>query len=235
MNKDMKKIGIAALYEDHELKSLFLKYLVWIGIVEFLILGVAWVYQLGINVPFPWKAYFMVAFLAPVAITFLLGVFVTAFNRYVYDHSRPGELPSDFHSSKFSKMVRLMNFLMQLPFLIILLVLGALIGAIYNMSSLISFMGRLGEATLRLIMVGLIGAMVLGTICGIVYMIIQYKLRKQEKEFEYKRQVMERLGVAIVEDKLFVNRHGRLESGGDTAALDSGNSGDIKEIPEKTE
>lgn len=76
----VKRKGVASLFDDYEIKDLFRRYIQLLIVVEVLIFLVCWVYQLGldqvavtgapVDVPFPWKAYFLVAFSAPVALTF---------------------------------------------------------------------------------------------------------------------------------------------------------------------
>ena len=66
--------GIASLFDDFERKELFKKYLFFLGWMEVFIFAACWIYHLGNGTPeqyglvslsFPWKAYFLVAFLAP--------------------------------------------------------------------------------------------------------------------------------------------------------------------------
>ena len=86
--------GIAALFDKEELKDLFIKYLILIGVIEGFIFFVSFISQLGPeNVPFPWKSYFFAAFIIPLTITFLLGVILIGFERYVY-----GSTPTDYSS-----------------------------------------------------------------------------------------------------------------------------------------
>jgi len=86
--------GIAALYDDKERKDLFRKYLYLLGWVELAILLTCWLYQIGDSghdgeSVFPWRLYFVIAFLAPVAVTFLLGIAVVGFNKYFAEPSNP--------------------------------------------------------------------------------------------------------------------------------------------------
>ena len=83
--------GIAALFDDSERKELLRKYLYFLGWVELLILAVCYLYRLGDGVydsfgpveqSFPWKAYFLISFLAPIAISFLIGTVIVGFNKY---------------------------------------------------------------------------------------------------------------------------------------------------------
>ena len=75
--------GIAALFDDFERKELFKKYLIFLGWIEIFIFASCWLYNIGndgydkygpVEAPFPWRAYFLISFLAPVAITFLMGI-----------------------------------------------------------------------------------------------------------------------------------------------------------------
>ncbi|MBC2745372.1 MAG: hypothetical protein HGJ93_20750, partial [Desulfosarcina sp.] len=75
-DKKEKHTGLASLFDGVELKSFFINYLWFIVAVEILIFLVSFLGNLGPDKgPFPWKFYFYVSFITPVAITFLLGVF----------------------------------------------------------------------------------------------------------------------------------------------------------------
>ena len=81
-----KYIGVATLFDNFdniELKR-FVKF--YIGLIFFL----CFLLQLKpINIPFPWKYYFLASFLIPIAIAFLLGVFVAAFNLFIFGNPNP--------------------------------------------------------------------------------------------------------------------------------------------------
>ena len=84
-DKKEKQSGLATLFDGVELKSFFINYLWFIVAVEILIFLVSFLGNLGPNKgPFPWKFYFYVSFVTPVAITFLLGVFILAFNQFIF-------------------------------------------------------------------------------------------------------------------------------------------------------
>lgn len=216
----MSKIkGVAALFDEYEIKDLFRRYVQLLVVIEVLIFLVCWVYQLGIDevavtgkpvdIPFPWKAYFLVSFSAPIAVTFLIGLVVVAFNSFLYGQSGK----AIFKESKeggYGKLAKIANFCFQLPFLLTLLLLGLLIAIIYNMEEIILVLGRFGEATARFLLYGLGAVLVAGTIFAVVRMILNYKLRKKDLEYEYKREVMDRLGIAILDDKTVVDSQGRM-------------------------
>ncbi|NCD25693.1 MAG: hypothetical protein EOL86_08900 [Deltaproteobacteria bacterium] len=215
-----KRKGIASFFDHYEIKDLFKRFVQLLIVVEVLIFLVCWVYQLGIDevavtgkpvdIPFPWRVYFLVAFSAPVAVTFLVGIVVVAFNSFVYGQRGEPIFKEEGLEGAAGKLARIANFCFQLPFLLTLLLLGALIGVAYNMSSIMEYLARFGEAAAKVVLVGLGCVLVAGTIFGVVRMILNYKLRKKDMEYEYKREVMDRLGIAIIDDKTMIDSQGKV-------------------------
>ncbi len=213
-----KRKGIASLFDHYEIKDLFKRFVQLLIVVEVLIFLVCWVYQLGIDevavtgkpvdIPFPWRMYFMVAFSAPVAVTFLVGIVVVAFNSFLYGQRGEPLFKEDGQEGTSGKLARIANFCFQLPFLLTLLLLGVLIGVIYNMSAIMQYLARFGEAAARIVLIGLGCVLVAGTIFGVVRMVLNYKLRKKDMEYEYKREVMDRLGIAIIDEKTMIDSQG---------------------------
>lgn len=215
-----KRKGVASLFDDYEIKDLFRRYIQLLIVVEVLIFLVCWVYQLGIDevavtgkpvdVPFPWRAYFLTSFSAPVAVTFLVGIVVVAFNSFLYGQ-RGGpvfkENPAAGAAGKFAKVA---NFCFQLPFLLTLLLFGIFMGVVYNLGTIMDYLARFGEAAARIVLIGLGCVLVAGTIFGVVRMVLNYKLRKKNMEYDYKREVMERLGIAILDERTMVDSQGKV-------------------------
>lgn len=211
--------GVASLFDEYEIKDLFRRFVQLLIIVEVLIFLVCWVYQLGIDevavtgkpvdIPFPWKIYFLVSFSAPVAVTFLVGIVVVAFNSFLYGQ-RGEPIFKESEDGTASKLVKVANFCFQMPFLLTLLLLGVLIGVVYNMEEILTLLGHFGEAAARFLLIGLGSILVAGTIFGVVRMVLNYKLRKKNMEYEYKREVMERLGIAILDERTVLDSHGRM-------------------------
>jgi hypothetical protein len=241
-NRENVRRGIASLFGENELKSLFKKYLIWMIVIEAFIFFVCWVYQLGIdqfsesgqtNVPFPWRTYFLVAFLAPIMITFLLGIITLAFNKYIYG-TEPGDGLEDADPSKRGKIQNVYASLVQLPFLLSLLLLAGLAGAIYNLDTIMLFLGRFGEASIKIVLIVLGAVGVGGSAYGLIRMVLNYKLRKQTMDYEYKRDVMDRLGVAVLNDKTVITPQGQIIDARATevkALPDGGDSG-FKDLSE---
>ncbi len=213
-----RRKGVASLFDDYEIKDLFRRYIQLLVVVEVLIFLVCWVYQLGIDevavtgkpvdVPFPWKAYFLVSFAAPVALTFLTGIVVVAFNSFLYGQRGQAVFKEDGLEGFAGKLARTANFCFQLPFLLTLLLLGALIGVVYNMGAIMDFLARFGEAASRFLLIGLGCVLAAGTIFGVVRMVLNYKLRKKNMEYDYKREVMDRLGIAILDERTMIDSKG---------------------------
>jgi len=51
---------------------------------------------------------------------------------------------------------------------------------------------------------------VAGTIFGVVRLILNYKLRKKNMEYDYKREVMDRLGIAILDERTMIDSQGQM-------------------------
>ncbi len=124
-----KYIDVATLFDNIELKRFVKFYICLIFFLCFLL-------QLKpINIPFPWKYYFLASFLIPIAITFLLGIFVTAFNLFIFGNPNPQINHTILTENGSGKNKHLNNFklvmscIRQAPFLLglLLLCLGTII------------------------------------------------------------------------------------------------------------
>ena len=216
----VKRKGVATLFDDYEIKDLFRRYIQLLIVVEVLIFLVCWVYQLGldqvavtgkpVDVPFPWKAYFLVSFSAPVAVTFLVGIVVVAFNSFLYGQKGKPVFKDNAADGTPGKLVKAANFCFQLPFLLTLLLLGIFIGVVYNLGAIMEYLARFGEAAAKVVLIGLGCLLVAGTIFGVVRMVLNYKLRKKNMEYEYKREVMDRLGIAILDERTMIDSQGKV-------------------------
>lgn len=204
------------MFDSAELKALFLKFLILIGSVELVIFFLCWLYQLGLNefdrygnvdIPFPWKTFFLLAFLIPVGITFLLGLFITAFNNYMRTADEsivpPGEDKKIRH-----RLVMWWGIFSQAPFLVMLLLLGIVAGMIYKLDAIISLIGSLGAAALTYIILVAAAGLTVMTLLGLIWMVMTYRLKKKSMEYYYKREVMERLGVVFLDDRTLVDADG---------------------------
>ena len=125
-----KYIGVATLFNNIELKRFIKFYIGLIFFLEIIIFFLCFLLQLKpINIPFPWKYYFLASFLIPIAITFLLGIFVTAFNLFIFGNPNPQThstilTENDYEKNKYLNNFNLLvSYIRQAPFLLGLLLL----------------------------------------------------------------------------------------------------------------
>ena len=219
--KKDKHTGLATLFDGVELKSFFVNYLWFIIAVEILIFLVSFLGNLGPEKgPFPWKFYFYVAFITPVAITFLLGVFTLAFNQFIFgstpatsDESGLGAEAEDGRSKLF-QLNLFLNHMRRVPFLPLLFGLVACTVLFYKLDAIFLFIFNAGEkmVTYSLIACGVL--LVAGLIFGIAWIVSNYKLSKKhmEHEYRYRNDVMDKLGFLIMEDDTVIDKNGKLIS-----------------------
>ncbi|MEN6440858.1 MAG: hypothetical protein ABFD97_19980 [Syntrophobacter sp.] len=218
--------GIASLFDDKERKELFRKYLYFLGWVEILILLTCWLYQIGdsgrdpavaAESTFPWRLYFIIAFLAPIAITFLVGVIIVGFNKY-FGEAEPaagsaGEGPGAAHdpgSGRIQQLNRMVTLLQRLPFLALLLLLSVGVAFFYKLDAILTFIGNFGEKSAKIFLVSAGILLVLLSVFALILIILNYRLRKRAMEYQYKSQVADRFGLIILEDNTVLNSQGKL-------------------------
>jgi membrane protein implicated in regulation of membrane protease activity len=213
--------GIAALFDDVERKNLFRKYLRFLCWVELGILLTCWLYQIGdsgreVEPTFPWRLYFLIAFLAPVAITFLVGTVVVGFNKYFSEPDPAGEsrleneTAENLGTGRIQQFVRMVDWVRKLPFLALLLLLGVGAAFFYKLDSIAAIAGSIGEKSAKIVLTTLAVILLLVSIFALVLIILNYRLRKKAMEYQYKTHVAERFGLVILEDNTVLNSSGRL-------------------------
>ena len=209
--------GIASLFDEAQLKTYFVNYLYFVIGVEILIFLISFFSSLGPEKgPFPWKFYFFTAFTIPIAITFLLGVFIFAFNNYLFGRetsSENGENLSTAEMEKKSYLLKMNIYLYhmrQVPFLILMFVL--LIGSLvaYKLDAIILFVLNAGEAVVEYGLIALCIVLVAGVIFSITWMVANYKLKRRhmEHQYRYKNDVMQQLGLLITDDERVISKDG---------------------------
>jgi hypothetical protein len=219
--------GIASLFDDFERKELFKKYLFFLGWIEVLIFGACWIYHLGngghdqygpIDLPFPWRTCFLVAFMAPVAITFLIGIVVVGFNKYFAEVEQPGELsasqriedlPSEGYG-RLEKLNRMVSWVQKLPFLALLLLLAVAVAFFYNIDTILAFVGNVGEKSVKIVLFFAIGLAVIVSLFLLILIVLNFQLRKKSMDYQYRSEVAERFGLIILDDRTVLSSEGKL-------------------------
>jgi hypothetical protein len=219
--------GLSGLFDDSERRDLFKKYLLFLVWLEVLIFVGCWFYQLGtdgydrfgpVDIPFPWKTYFLIAFLAPVAVTFLLGTIIVGFNKYLGSASpredaggqRQEPASYDERTGKIYRLAALVQWVQRLPYLGLLLLLAGTIGLIYNLDVVIGLIGTVGETSIRVFLLSAAVILGLASFFALVFLVLNYKLKKRSMEYRYKSHVAERYGLVILDDNTVINSDGKL-------------------------
>ena len=220
-DKKEKHTGLATLFDGVELKSFFVNYLWFIIAVEILIFLVSFLGNLGPDKgPFPWKFYFYVSFVTPVAITFLLGVFILAFNQFIFGAMQaPGEEgvaggDDEESRSKLFQFNLFLSHMKKVPFLPVLFGLVAFSVLFYKLDSIFLFIFNAGEKVVTYSMIACGVLLVAALLFGIAWIVSNYKLSKKhmEHEYRYRNDVMEKLGFLIMEDDTVIDKNGKLIS-----------------------
>ena len=213
--------GVAALFEKEELKDILRSYLVAIFVIEGFIFFVSFLSQIGPEaVPFPWKSYFFAAFTIPLTITFLLGIIILSFDRYIFGHQDISDEVSDIFQAASETRSRIQKFhaslyvIRQFPFLLGLLSLLVLSVVAYKLNDILVVVGHVGERTAHYLFIGLAVLLAIAVVIGLIWMFLSYNLRKKtlEYEFQYKKEVIEKTGLVLIGADRVMNRDGRVLS-----------------------
>lgn len=209
--------GIASLFDELQLKTYFVNYLYFVIGVEILIFLISFFGSLGPGKGlFPWKFYFFSAFTIPIAITFLLGVFIFAFNNYLFGRETNNENGENLSTAEMEKKSHLLKMniylhhMRQVPFLILMfvLIIGSLVA--YKLDAIILLVLNAGEVVVKYGLIALGIALVAGIIFSITWLVANYKLKRRhmEHQYRYKNDVMQQLGLLITDDERVITKDG---------------------------
>ena len=210
-------VGIAGLFEASQIKKYFINYVYFMIAVEVLILWLTFLGNMGGQ--FPVKFYFLMAFSIPLALTFLLGIFVIAFNKFVFGKNpiEEGLAESDPETAKESLLPKQSIYLQhvwRLPLFVKIALLIAVAILFYKMDAIINFAVSFGEQTARYLMIAA-GAVLAGAfLFSLVWIIASYRLRKKymQYQYQYKKEVMEQLGLLVLNDDTVIDKEGHTVS-----------------------
>ncbi|KIH75679.1 hypothetical protein SAMN05660860_03072 [Geoalkalibacter ferrihydriticus] len=204
--------GLGGLFQGKELKTFFINYLVTVVVVEGLIFFVCFVSGLAATEgQFPWKAYIFASFAAPLALTFIFAVIVLTFNRYLLQAPLRSESQQKSDHSDQGKAGQFLAFTQQMPFLLSLLLLLAACWIGYNMDMIALYLARAGETTARYFLLTFTAVLGAVALCILAWLILNFVLRQKKikQQQQYRREVMERLGLVILDDNTVLDREGR--------------------------
>ncbi len=225
--------GVATLFDHIELKKFVKFYVLMIFVLELLILLFCFLCQLKpINIPFPWKYYFLSSALLPIVLTFMLGLLVTAFNVFIFGNPpdmEPGGIGDRADGEKrryLDKVSVSLHFLKQAPFMLSLLLLGVFVIVIAQLDKILIFLGRIGAQAMDYIFISLGVMLAIGTVFGIMWLVMRYKLDKLHAQYQYKREIMGQLGMIITDDNNVITNAGQILSLPDAIAKAQSKKGD---------
>ncbi len=201
--------GVAALFDANERKDLFRKYFHFLPWIELGVLLTCWLFQLGDSASythpfFPWRTYILLAFLSPVAITFLPGTIMTGFNKY-FGQTQTGEneLRPGTPAPKSGKVVqlgRMADLLGNLPYLGLLLLLGFGVILLYKLDSPGGMLEAIGAKSANVFLIFSGAILLLTASFALMLLIFHDKPRKMAIEYQFRSEVAEKFGLVILSD-----------------------------------
>ncbi len=217
-----KKRTLVDLFSKDEMKNFFIRYIVMIGFVELFIFFISFLSTLEpYPSPFPWREYFYAAFTIPIAVTFLLGIIVIAFNTFYFQESGHFEALkkslNEDASATLSKSKLFLSLSWQFQFLLFLLALGASSLFLFHINDFLALLAHSGEKAFNWLLL-FAGIFVAGAIVfGFLYLWFHYKLHKKRMEYanQFKWELMSRMGMVMLDNRTLIDREGNVISGPD--------------------
>jgi hypothetical protein len=211
--------GFGMSLSDREKKNLLTFLSIGVILVEFAVTIAAVCYGIinsqqlpdgTVQFRFPWIPYAVALILAPVAIMLVVNIIGMGFSRFF-----KGDPAMDEEQLRYmpERLRRLISLARGLPSIILLggiILLGA---ALYYLDAVIQAILRIGdhvEVIAPWVMVGLVAAWCLSYLVRMWFM---YKTRRMQEEYAFRREVLERTGIVIVDGQKHITADGRTIDG----------------------
>lgn len=179
-----------------------------------------WLYQIGaagydrfgpVEKDFPWKVYFITAFLVPVGITFIFGIFIVTFEHLFFQGRRRAGYENDGEDLKTTQRLRsFLNFVFHSPFLSIVLAIGVILILFFDFERLGYFFENTGSGFFEGLKFFLIGISVSIGIIGFAWLFFRYKLKKKELDYSFRLRLAEKTGIAWIEKDKIIEKDGNI-------------------------
>ncbi|MBW1856479.1 MAG: hypothetical protein JRJ00_17800 [Deltaproteobacteria bacterium] len=234
------KIGIASLFDGTEIKDYFNSLLLLVGGIEFFILIAHFLSSIGPDKgPFPWKQYFLISFLAPIVLLFILGLLVLGFNYYVYGgrESTFSQEESSYVGTKMKRFGHSFRFLLssfhQVPILVGLFALGLGSVMIYKSDVILQAIGQAGEKTAYYLLITIGVLVAIALIFLLFFLYWKFKLHKYHlhQQWEYKKRITDKYGFIILDNNTVLNEEGKIISHGGVIENTGHDLTEIKALP----
>ncbi len=245
-SREKKRVGIASMLDKAEIKEYFDTFFILVLGIEFVIFVAHFIGSIGPDKgAFPWKQYFFVSFIAPVVLTFLVGLIIIGFNYYIFgDEYVSGALENESEDSQGKKLIysakSFIGLLQQMPVLAGLFTVGLGSVVLYKLDVILRVIGHVGERTAFYIFIALAIVVAGSLIFLLFWMFWKFRLHKLELErrWEFRKRVMEKSGLIILDNNVVLNEDGEVLVQGTTdTPLDIGLVDDDKKklafLPDK--
>ena len=218
-NRPDKRSGIASLFEKGQLRAGFVNFLYVVAGLEVLIVAIVLIASVGIaREPFPWKAYFFIAFIVPVVMTFLVGIIMMSFNHFFFGRRADLETESDRSApretapSHLPRLKALVDLLGKVPIMLTLIAIILASLALYKLDDAIVFIIQTSEQMIHYLLIAMGILLVVGIVFALTWMVMNYNLRKKRMAYQenFRQAAMERMGVLIGEDQMPLDNDGRM-------------------------
>lgn len=238
-SREKKRVGIASMLDKSEIKEYFDTFFILVLGIEFVIFVAHFIGSIGPDKgAFPWKQYFFVSFIAPVVLTFLVGLIIIGFNYYIFgdEYAKKSEakISDEPKGKKLLYSARsFIGLLNQMPVLAGLFTLGLGSVILYKLDIILRVIGHVGERTAFYIFIALAVVTAGALIFLLFWMFWKFRLHKLEMErrWEFRRQVMEKSGLIILDNNVVLNENGEVIVNGEIAApVDIGLMDDKKRL-----
>lgn len=215
---EKRRIGIASMLDKTEIKEYFDTLFILVLGIEFVIFVAHFIGSIGPDKgSFLWKQYFFVSFIAPVVLTFLIGLVIIGFNYYIFGNDFSGDVPEPSETDSNGKKLKysaknLIQLLHQLPVLAGLFIIGLGSVILYKLDVILKVIGHVGEKTAFYIFI-MLAVLVAGSLIFLLFwMFWKFRLHKLEidRRWEFRKNVMEKSGLIILENNMVLNQEGQV-------------------------
>jgi hypothetical protein len=155
---------------------------------------------------FPWIPYSVALILAPAAIMLVVNIISTGFGRFFKGDPTLSEEQMQFLPKRLRRLIALSRGLPSIILLGGMLLVGA---ALYYLDAVIQAILRIGDHVEVIAPWVMLGLVVAWCLSYLVRMWFIYKTRRMQEEYAFRREVLERTGIVIVDGQKHIAADGR--------------------------
>lgn len=212
--------GLGAMLNEKERKSLLAYIALGVIIVEFMVTVVAILHGITnmhampdgtMEYSFPWKAYLVAVFLAPVGVMFIIQIIGMGFSRIILGDPDLADAASEHMPERMKRWFGLVQGMPTIIMLAGLLLVGLVL---FNLDVIMGFLLKLGETAAELALWVGAGLFAAWLISYIAKLWLMYRTRRLAEEYAFRRDVLERTGIAILDQNTAITADGRMITSG---------------------